>query len=279
MGLFSDFEKMVSQFQQRQQTQQAGMKGIDPKGVGDIFNQLGQGLQGLQPFSQAGINALPGLEQGSTLEGFGGGLSDIFNSSAIQPLIQDRMRAANSAFGSAGLTRSGGAIQAAADIPTELAMQIEQMLNERQTGLAGLGFGADSLSAELRNQASLGRAGILADRFATQTGADQASKQRKQDRLNSIISTGASIAGAFSDERLKTNIKSIGKIKDLTIYEWDWREGVPEVIQEVTGKEGMTTGFIAQDVLDKHPSYVDEQYGFLTINYDGLMDKLGEANA
>jgi len=263
MGLFSQFGEIASKIQAQN----------DDTGVSDIFKQLNLGVEGLQPYADAGIPALAGLEQGSTLEGFGGGLSDIFNSPAIQPLIQDRMRAADSAFGSAGLTRSGGAIQAAADIPTELAMMIEELINGRQSQLAGLGVESSATSAGLRNQASLGRADVLADRFATQTGADQASKGRKQDRLMTGLRTFGSIAGAFSDKRLKTNIKPIGKIKDLTVYEWDWVEGVPEEV----GK--MNTGFMAQDVEEKYPEFVNEMNGFLTIDYQNLMNKLEVAHA
>ena len=250
-----------------------GGGGGDPTGIDRIFSQLDTGLAGLEPFAQAGLGGLQGLQQSSTLEGLGGGLSDIFNSPAIQPLINDRMRSASSAFGSAGLTRSGGAIQAAADIPTELAFALEQLLGERRSELAGIGLGANSLGAELRNQASLGAGGLLADRFGTQTGADQQSKNRKQERLNSVLSTLGSVAGAagaFSDARLKTNIKPIGTLNDLTIYEWDWVDGVPELL----GDELMTTGFVAQEVAEKHPEFVHESHGFLTINYDGLLEKM-----
>ena len=261
-GGVSFFDQIINQVNQKES---GGGSGVDR-----IFSQLDTGLAGLEPFAQAGLGGLQGLQQSSTLEGLGGGLSDIFNSPAIQPLINDRMRSASSAFGSAGLTRSGGAIQAAADIPTELAFALEQLLGERRSELAGIGLGANSLGAELRNQASLGAGGLLADRFGTQTGADQQSKNRKQERLNSVLSTLGSAAGAFSDARLKTNIKPIGTLNDLTIYEWDWVDGVPELL----GDELMTTGFVAQEVAEKHPEFVHESHGFLTINYDGLLEKM-----
>ena len=72
----------------------------------------------------------------------------------------------------------------------------------------------------------------------------------------------------FSDIRLKTNLSPVGQVHDLTLYEWDWIAGMPEEMKN------LNTGFIAQDVQEKYPEFSGEECGFLTINYEGLLEHL-----
>ena len=107
----------------------------------------------LQPFAEAGRTALPGLVSGATLPGFGQNISDIFSSGALDPLVSERQRAATGQLAQAGLTRSGQAAQTAADIPAELAFQIESLLSGRQQQLAGFGQTAATNLSELEKLA------------------------------------------------------------------------------------------------------------------------------
>jgi hypothetical protein len=268
------------------------------EGIGDIFGQLDLSLQNLQPFSDAGMPALAGLEQGSTLGGFSRNLSDIFNSPSFDPIVAERMRAANSALGSAGLTRSGGAIQAAADIPLDVALGLEQLLSGRRSELAGLGFDSSAQQSLLRSAAGSGAANIRIGQGANSANSILAQQQAKTQRneniggflggsniagggggggggldLGGIISIGSKIAGLFSDPRLKTNIKPVGDFHGMNVYEWDWIDGVPELL----GEDLMNTGFLADEVAEKYPEYSGESHGFLTIDYKGLVNHLEES--
>lgn len=74
----------------------------------------------------------------------------------------------------------------------------------------------------------------------------------------------------FSDRSLKTNIRPVGEIGPLTIYEWEW---IPEVApMNLT----MTSGFIADEVEQIFPKFVHKIGRFSAIDYQGLMDKLDE---
>jgi hypothetical protein len=72
-------------------------------------------------------------------------------------------------------------------------------------------------------------------------------------------SGGAGRGGDFSDVRLKTNIRRIGKTdRGNVLYEWDWR---------ATGKKGR--GVIAQEVTHVPGAVAEDPCtGFLTVNYD-----------
>jgi len=265
--------------------QQAGAQA----GIRTISDRAARGISGLEPFQAGGLQGLQGLQQGSTIGGFGQNISDIFQGGALDPLIAERQRAANAAFGQAGLTRSGGAIQAAADIPTDLAFQLEALLSGRQGELAGLGFNAASSIANIQQGAGTNIAALEAGQGVTQgaglLGGAQARSAGQGNLLGlaagglaglggdegvfgGIKKIGSGIAGLFSDVRLKTNLNPVGEFHDLTVYEWDWISGMPE---EMTN---LNIGFIAQDVLDKYPEFSGEECGFLTINYEGLLEHL-----
>ena len=266
------------------------------QGIGDIFGQLDLSLENLQPFSDAGISALAGLEQGSTIGGFSDNINSILSSSAFDPLVQERMRTADSAFGRAGLTRSGGAIQAAADIPFEVAMGLESLLSGRQSELAGLGYDSGAQQGLFRSAAGSGAANIRIGQGANSANSILAQQQAKTARndniagflggsnmggggggggggldLGGIMQIGQMLA-SLSDPRLKTNIKPIGEFHGMNVYEWDWIDGVPELL----GDNLMNAGFLADEVADKYPEYSGESHGFLTINYDGLLNHLEE---
>ena len=100
--------------------------------------------------------------------------------------------------------------------------------------------------------------------------AENARAQARQNRFNNIL--GAANVGASifaSDERLKENMHKIGKIADLTWYEWDWKE-------EYKGAAGceMMTGFGASEVQQKYPDCVEEINDVKVILYSKLFDKL-----
>lgn len=101
-------------------------------------------------------------------------------------------------------------------------------------------------------------------------GSEQARADARQNRFNNILGAAQVGASIFaSDESLKKNMKKIGKIADLTWYEWDWRD-------EYKGAFGceMMTGFGASEVQQKYPDCVHEIEGIKAIDYPLLHDKL-----
>lgn len=283
---------------QQQTIKQAGQTEARSRALGikDIQRQLQTGAKQFDPFKGAGLQGLAGLRQGSTIEGFGQNISDIFQGGALDPLIAERQRASDATFAQAGLTRSGGAGIAAAEIPADLAFQIESLLSGRQSELAGLGFNAATNIAGLRESAGANianlRSGIGASLSSGLLGAEQA-RQGGFSNLRGLIGIGqgglgggegggeggggvsggdlaslAALLGSLSDIRLKTNLNPIGRIADLTVYEWEWVAGMPEDLAL------MNVGFIAQDVKEKYPEFSGVECGFLTIHYEQLLEHL-----
>jgi len=252
----------------------------------------------LQPFANLAGPALESLQSSGTLQGLGQNIGDILGGGALDPLIAERQRAADTSLGRAGLTRSGPAAQAAADIPAELAFQLEQLLQGRQTQLAGLGERGATNIANIRGTEGVNLANLFqqggqaqASTLLGQSQAQSAAEGNQGQLLSSLFGFGASggFGGGFggfggtpginpqsffsgnpSDIRLKTNIRKICEVGPLTLCEWDWHEGVAEIID----KPLMNTGFIAQDVKAHFPQFTGESHGFLTIDYDGLLEHL-----
>jgi len=97
-------------------------------------------------------------------------------------------------------------------------------------------------------------------------------------RQSGLADIGAGLAGVgeflsaggllgFSDQRLKKNIKFIGKSKEgFNIYKWDWND-----IAKKLGINDPTIGVIAQEVQKTNPSAISKsENGYLLVNYGEL---------
>lgn len=264
---------------------QAALAGIDEQQRQfDLFREglqpfVDQGLMGLQQYGD-----IPGrmgalTQQAGTPGGLDQRLSEIMGTGAFQGLVDQRMQAANNQLSQAGLTRSGAAARAAAQIPTDVALGIENMLYGRQAG--GLGMEADVFG----NIANLGQASAAGTGAAgLQTGANIANLlgQQGQAQANAtlggaqagmqgtqnLLNFGATLAAMFSDPRLKDDMQPVGKVADLTLYKWKWK---PE-LETFAGEQ--TIGYNADEVAEKYPQHVREVNGFKAIDYDSLNAEL-----
>lgn len=221
----------------------------------------------MAPFIEQGLGQSDNVTQGSTADGLDQRLAEISGSDAFAQINEERLNAANNAFSQSGLTRSGGAVEALSGIPLETALALEENLFQRQSGLfgnaqnaaAGLGSASqntsNAISNLLTNNGNAAAQGII--------GAQQASAAG----TNNLLSLGTSF---FSDPRLKKNMEPVGKIHDLTLYEWDWIDGLPDGVPE------MSTGYNAFEVSEKYPQFTEEVGGFTAIDYHGLNAHLEE---
>ncbi len=221
--------------------------------------------QQLGPFAEAGLGALPQLVQGSTAEGLGQNLGNIFQGGlggALQPLVDERTRAVQGQLSAGGLNRSGAALQAAAAVPTDIGFQIEALLNQRQQGLATQGLGSGFAQGVAKLQTGIG----------TDIGSGIVTNQQERAANQAqTINTGLQVASFFSDPRLKENVEEIGQVDGLIIYQWDWiKKTVGTLIEKFP-----TIGFMADEVETTFPEFVDEYLGFKVINYHGLLNRLG----
>jgi len=95
----------------------------------------------------------------------------------------------------------------------------------------------------------------------------QTTTQSKQPGLFDYLSLGASAAASFSDIRLKTNIKLLGKENGHNVYSWDWNEDG----KRIADPKQPTVGVMAQELQETHPHLVElGPDGFLRVDYSGL---------
>lgn len=249
---------------------------LNEKAQAEIKAQLGLTTERLEPFFQAGREQLPALTQGTTAGGFDERLGGIFDTDIFKSLVEERGRAVEGQLSAGGLTRSGTALQEAANVPTEIGLFLENLLTERSRGLAGIGqqtgvqlgqFGETASGRVANIFGKTGEAissGILG---GAEAGIAQGERQL------STIGTGLKIASFFSDPRLKKNIRKIGFLNGLNVYLWDWVDGAKGTLIE----KCPDVGFMADEVNEKFPQFVSEFCGFKVVDYPSLLNELEEA--
>lgn len=165
-----------------------------------------------------------------------------------------------------GGLRSGNVQQAMYDYNTQLqakalADSYNQQIAEENRYLEGLGglAGLRTLAPQIAGQmSSIGQTigqGITAENLA--------GRQKNQQ----IVGDVASLAGMFamSDQRLKENIKLIGKRNGFNWYRWGWNNAARSL-----GLSGTDEGVIAQEVQQIKPEAVAVINGYLAVNYAAL---------
>jgi len=176
--------------------------------TGSLEQGVQQGVESLDPFRTAGVDALGKISQFGTvgaLQETLGGLGGF-----LDPLIEQRQRASSFALAGAGLSRSGRAAEEAADIDFStrlgLAQQLQSQQFQAQSQLAGLGVNAAT---------NIGN-------FQVQGGRDLANVQTGEARDLSRLETGAgvNISNLLTDQGASqaateigvANIKQSGKL-------------------------------------------------------------------
>lgn len=239
--------------------------------IAEILRMFEKTEAQVDPFIQAGTRALPGVEAASTVEGFGANLSEIFSSGALQPLIDERTRAAQGQLSAGGLTRSGKGVQDIANISSDLGLQIEQLLSGRQQNLATGGVGSALQLGGLGARAAEAQSPLFQQIGQAQSSGslmDAATRQRQIGSAVDIVGTVASLF--FSDPRLKCNVEEVGQMGPLKIYQWDW---IPQTKGTLIEKCG-TIGFMADEVQEVFPEFVYEFAGAQIIDYPALIETL-----
>ncbi len=112
--------------------------------IQDIIPQLqeliGSGNAGFDAFSALTNPAIRALQEAHTASGFGGRLNTIMNDPSFQPIVDERMRAVTDHLGASGLTRSGAGLRDIADVPLDVALNLENQLYGRSMNNANMAF-------------------------------------------------------------------------------------------------------------------------------------------
>lgn len=260
----------------------AGSKGagiqqaFNAEGIDFLKSQLSRTNELLRPFLNAGTGAVPELVEGSTIQGLDDRLARIFDSDTFGSLLGERTRAVEGQLAAGGLTRSGAGLQAAAGIPTDLALSLEGLLTGRNQGLASGGQNATLALGGLAGNIGNSIARLLSGSGAAGASGELADAQSKSAAGGNLANAAFSIGSLFfSDPSLKTNVEQVGQIMDLNLYQWDWKPACDGTLVAECG----TVGFMADEVQEKYPHRVENFCGLMVIDYPGLLEELEHANA
>lgn len=244
------------------------------KALSTLQEQFGITQENLQPFISAGTEALGGVTQGTTAGGLDARLAEIFNTDIFGSLVDERTRAVQGQLGAGGLTRSGTAQQEIANVPTDIGLQIENLLSGRQSALAGTGLNAATGLGQFGAQFAGNQAGIQGQQGQNIGSGIIGDAQAAAAGFGNILGIGSKILSSlpFSDPRLKENVVKITEVGDLNIYQWDWAP----FTKGTSIADGHTLGFMADEVEEKYPEFVGEYCTWKFIDYAGLNKRLRE---
>lgn len=233
--------------------------------AGDIIeeNEM-KGIDLMRPYYDTGTMSLPGMMEGATIEGYGNRIGSIIDSGALQPLINERQRAANAYMQSQGLTRSSYAAEKAAELPMETIFNMENMLRNRESHNANMGYGAAGQIGGAFSRIGDGQAqAILGNAAARDKGANDS-----MDFAGKIVST---IGSFFSDENLKESMVKVDRLGDLNVYKWNWNKKA----KDMYGLSGEGVGFSAQEVQKAYPDLVSKNDdGVLQIQLERVLERV-----
>ncbi|MCH9646354.1 MAG: tail fiber domain-containing protein [Proteobacteria bacterium] len=198
-------------------------------------------------FRDQGLSAL-GEYYGGNQQGL---IDQVQSSPFYQSMMQEGQDAVLRGAGATGGLRSGNA-------NTALAQKSQQVLNnavQQQlsglSGLAGLNLNTNAIANQTSNIGSTVAQGMIG------------TEQSRQAGINNLIDTGTALYAAFSDVRLKENIKPVGKENGINLYSWDWNDKAEKEL----GLTGEAYGVMAHELpLDK--LILDEKTGYLLVKYN-----------
>lgn len=246
----------------------------------EASNQLGQQTLAMQkdwlnyikgqyePYSEAGQRALTAQEGMLSQLAAGPDYEAAANSQAFQEANrQAQYSLLNSAEATGGLgsTATGNALGASsANVLSNVANEqygnlynyfnaLGALSGQGLQGSQGVGsFGGDTISGMAGTMSGIG------------TGALNAAAQQTQ-RGTGLLTAGAGLLAAFSDIRLKKNIKATGEYTERgnEIYTWDWNEKAKKL-----GLVGSGRGVIADHAEQVTPAAVStDKSGYKVVDY------------
>jgi len=217
-----------------------------------------------QQFREEALQGLGGLYG---LEGGTGNQQELIDRAIQSPLYKNIMGGKEageesilrSASATGGL-RSGNTSANMYNYNTQLQNKaLLESYNQQLMGLQGMA-GLPSNT----NQIAQGMTNIGQTQAQGITAGAQADLQSSQQSMNNALGIAGTIA-MFSDRRLKTNIKKIGKINGFNFYSFDWNS-----VANMLGLKGSTFGCLADEVFNIAPKAIILKDNFMMINYSAI---------
>lgn len=179
----------------------------------DFLRQRGLTEEGFQPFIEAGTGALQDVQQGATVGGLDERIAEILGTETFGALREERFGDINRQLASAGLSRSGAALEEISNITPDLAFQIENQLFGRARDLSNVGFQGVGQRGQLGNQLTLGQGGLASGL----TSLEEQIRAQFGGRVSDLItgtgkaeSSGILADQAINQQRIQNLINLIG---------------------------------------------------------------------
>jgi hypothetical protein len=226
----------------------------------------GQGF--LEPFGGVGLS---GVEQSGFLTDPQAQFDFLQNNPLFQMGLDNANRQTSQLAAARGRLSSGDTLQqlnnnallTASPLIAGQKQSIGDLLNfgsgiARAQSNTAIGQGSD-VSNLIQSQGNIGAAAIQA-----KNAANQQTNQNNQQLAGTV-------AGFFSDPRLKTNIKKVGTENGFNIYSWTWNGRAGEL-----GLAGNSRGVMADEIKVIRPKVISMDRGYMKVNYSELGVKHGD---
>lgn len=256
-GLASqDFNNQLNVLNQLSQT---GFQGAGTQA--NLFSNL-SGLNADLLSRQAGINANLSGQSANLLGGLGSqGAGQVFNAG---------LQASNQALNTGGALSSGRtrAGELLSSLSQGQGAGLADIINQSGGNLANLLQGSGQDQATSQQQLAQLLSGLAMSQSGQVAGLPgMPGVQERKGNLGSIGQAAGGIGAAyaaFSDERLKENIKRIGRLPNgIGLYSWDWNQKGLKL-----APEHPPIGVIAQEVLNYIPEAVTiDSTGYFKVDY------------
>lgn len=146
------------------------------------------------PFFEAGLNQLPMLGGQATGQGYNNVIQQLLQSGKLDPMIKQEQGNTANMLSEAGLSRSGYGTKMMGAAPANVAMGMENQLNQRAQALAGYGQTAGLNYGSAGQAHSNAMAQLLQGRGNIQAQNMNANAQAQQNFTNDLVGLGASYA-------------------------------------------------------------------------------------
>jgi hypothetical protein len=248
------------------------------RGIEEQRRQFDKMVELMSPYLAVGAPALTGQQALIGLQGpeaEQAAIDRLTGGSTFQELSRQGEEAILSRASATGGLRGGNVQQALAQFRPQLLSELIEQQYGRLGGLASMGQSAAAGQAAAGQQTGANVANLLANQGSALAGGQLAAGNVNRQIFGDVLgalktggeafkafgggtaAAGGSSAAAFSDQRLKKNVKRIGTRKDgLGVYEFDYIWGGARQI-----------GLMAQEVQAVYPDAVSEIDGFLAVDY------------
>jgi len=227
------------------------------------------------PWRQAGEEALSRIEETPNFS-FSAEDFEKYKDPSYDFRMQEGVNALDRSAASRGRVLSGAQGKAVTRYGQNMASQEYQNAFSRSQNVFNTNMNTQKSLAGVGQQAvgNVQQAGNIMGQSVSQANMDignalaqssiQSTNAQIQGQQN-LLGTATSLGGAalmFSDKRLKKNIERIGRANGHNIYKWEWKD---------SGRKDMSTGVIAQEVMEINPEAVTEaDNGYLMVDYSKL---------